>query len=411
MTGKVSITDGVLPPTGLTAELPGRLRIPKVRALPLARLDALLSTAWEHRLTLVVAPAGSGKSTLLARFAAERRRPGRMVSSRRLGSRARCGCFGTWSRRCAVRARIRGDRLGDRRGRSRRTRVTACPNGASWWSTTSTRSNRPTPNGPSSGSSSWHRRPLTIVAARPRVARHEPAPIQGRRRAARDRGRRPSVPVVGGGAALSRLLRPVAASRGARRAHPSDGGLGGRPPAVPPRDPGQAAPPSGAGCSTASPDRPLASRATTCPATSSLTCPAELRRFLVGTAVLGRLTGPLCDRLLGRDDSAAVLRELEARCLFTLPLADPGAYRYHEVFRLHLLGALVDAVGETGGRAPTPTRGRAAGGGRRAARGARCPVPGGGVGCRRRPAGPRWLRARGWRGRMDAGGATDDAPQ
>ena len=74
--------------------------------------------------------------------------------------------------------------------------------------------------------------------------------------------------------------------------------------------------------------------------------PDGLRDFLVGTSVLGRLTGPLCDRILGRDDSAAVLRDLEARCLFTLPLAEPGAYRYHEVFRLHLLGVLVDTVGE-----------------------------------------------------------------
>jgi DNA-binding SARP family transcriptional activator len=74
--------------------------------------------------------------------------------------------------------------------------------------------------------------------------------------------------------------------------------------------------------------------------------PAELRTFLVGTSVLGRLTGPLCDELLGSAGSSAVLRDLEARCLFTLPLADPGAYRYHEVFRLHLLGVLVESVGE-----------------------------------------------------------------
>ena len=63
--------------------------------------------------------------------------------------------------------------------------------------------------------------------------------------------------------------------------------------------------------------------------------------------MLGRLTGPLCDELLGTTGSAALLRDLEARCLFTLPLADPGAYRYHEVFRLHLLGVLVESVGET----------------------------------------------------------------
>ena len=78
--------------------------------------------------------------------------------------------------------------------------------------------------------------------------------------------------------------------------------------------------------------------------------PDELREFLVGTCVLGRLTGPLCDRILDRADSIAVLRDLEARCLFTLSLAEPGAYRYHEVFRLHLLGVLVDSVGEAESR-------------------------------------------------------------
>ncbi len=74
--------------------------------------------------------------------------------------------------------------------------------------------------------------------------------------------------------------------------------------------------------------------------------PADLGSFLVETSVLGRLTGPLCDELLGTTGSAALLRDLEARCLFTLPLAEPGAYRYHEVFRLHLLGVLVESVGE-----------------------------------------------------------------
>ena len=43
---------------------------PHLRALPLARLDALLEQTWDHRLTLIVAPAGSGKSTLLGRFVA-----------------------------------------------------------------------------------------------------------------------------------------------------------------------------------------------------------------------------------------------------------------------------------------------------------------------------------------------------
>ncbi|MBX3030692.1 MAG: AAA family ATPase [Chloroflexi bacterium] len=74
--------------------------------------------------------------------------------------------------------------------------------------------------------------------------------------------------------------------------------------------------------------------------------PGELGEFLMGTCVLGRLSGRVCDELLGRTDSIGVLRDLEARCLFTLPLAEPDAWRYHEVFRLHLLGMLVDSLGE-----------------------------------------------------------------
>ena len=45
--------------------------VPHLRALPLTRLDSLLEQVWDHRLTLIVAPAGSGKSTLLGRFVAD----------------------------------------------------------------------------------------------------------------------------------------------------------------------------------------------------------------------------------------------------------------------------------------------------------------------------------------------------
>lgn len=74
--------------------------------------------------------------------------------------------------------------------------------------------------------------------------------------------------------------------------------------------------------------------------------PNELRRFLVESSVLGRLTGPLCDRLLRRNGSARLLDELVSRCLFTYALPDPGAFRYHEVFRSHLLGVLLETHGE-----------------------------------------------------------------
>jgi DNA-binding SARP family transcriptional activator len=72
----------------------------------------------------------------------------------------------------------------------------------------------------------------------------------------------------------------------------------------------------------------------------------DLRTFLLGTCVLGRLTGPLCDELLDRSDSGEILRALERQQIFTVVLNDDGVYRYHEVLRTHLELALVEQVGE-----------------------------------------------------------------
>jgi DNA-binding SARP family transcriptional activator len=77
----------------------------------------------------------------------------------------------------------------------------------------------------------------------------------------------------------------------------------------------------------------------------------EVRRFLVDTSVLGRLSAPLCDRFLGRTGSEDLLEELERRCIFTTRVGDDGSYRYHEVFRSHLQGVLVSEIGEGRARA------------------------------------------------------------
>lgn len=74
--------------------------------------------------------------------------------------------------------------------------------------------------------------------------------------------------------------------------------------------------------------------------------PGDLRDFLLGTCVLGRLTGPLCDELLGRSGSGEILLALEDQQIFTVAAAEEGAYRYHEVLRSHLELALVEHVGE-----------------------------------------------------------------
>jgi DNA-binding SARP family transcriptional activator len=79
--------------------------------------------------------------------------------------------------------------------------------------------------------------------------------------------------------------------------------------------------------------------------------PPDLRSFLVNTSVLGVLSGPLCDRLLGRTDGARNLAELERRRVFTIALDDDGTYRYHEVLRGHLEGVLLEEQGEVALRA------------------------------------------------------------
>ena len=78
--------------------------------------------------------------------------------------------------------------------------------------------------------------------------------------------------------------------------------------------------------------------------------PPELRSFLIDTCVLGVLSGPLCDRLLGRSDGARILAELERRRVFTIAI-DDETYRYHEVLRGHLEGVLLEERGEAAVRA------------------------------------------------------------
>ena len=61
--------------------------------------------------------------------------------------------------------------------------------------------------------------------------------------------------------------------------------------------------------------------------------PAQIRGFLVQTSVLGRFTPELCDAVLGREDSAEVLAELERSNMFLVALDTRGEwYRYHHLF-------------------------------------------------------------------------------
>lgn len=78
--------------------------------------------------------------------------------------------------------------------------------------------------------------------------------------------------------------------------------------------------------------------------------PPDLRRFLVDTCVLGRLSGALCDRLLGGSGSAELLDKLARGQIFTFEIEHEGTYRYHEVLRSYLSAVLVDEVGEAEAR-------------------------------------------------------------
>ncbi|HMN99337.1 MAG TPA: LuxR C-terminal-related transcriptional regulator [Miltoncostaeaceae bacterium] len=61
--------------------------------------------------------------------------------------------------------------------------------------------------------------------------------------------------------------------------------------------------------------------------------PRERRNFLLRTAILPRLTAPLCDAVTGREGSAAVLTGLERSNLFLVPLDSRREwYRYHHLF-------------------------------------------------------------------------------
>jgi len=61
--------------------------------------------------------------------------------------------------------------------------------------------------------------------------------------------------------------------------------------------------------------------------------PDDIQAFLLLTSPLERLTGPLCDAVTGRGDSATVLARLTQEQLFVTPLdAAQTWYRYHHLF-------------------------------------------------------------------------------
>ena len=59
----------------------------------------------------------------------------------------------------------------------------------------------------------------------------------------------------------------------------------------------------------------------------------QVRRFLLETSVLERLSGDLCDAVTGRPGSQALLEQAERAGLFLVPLDEVrGWWRYHHLF-------------------------------------------------------------------------------
>ena len=69
--------------------------------------------------------------------------------------------------------------------------------------------------------------------------------------------------------------------------------------------------------------------------------PLQIQGFLLDTSVLDRLSGPLCNAVTERADSAAVLEQLYTSNVFVIPLDEEHSwYRYHHLFADLLRGQL-----------------------------------------------------------------------
>ncbi|HYC88535.1 MAG TPA: LuxR C-terminal-related transcriptional regulator [Thermoanaerobaculia bacterium] len=74
--------------------------------------------------------------------------------------------------------------------------------------------------------------------------------------------------------------------------------------------------------------------------------PADVRQFLLATSILTRLSPPLCNAVLQRSDSEAMLQQLDAANLFLIALDDVRYwYRYHHLFATLLQHQLARACG------------------------------------------------------------------
>ncbi len=76
--------------------------------------------------------------------------------------------------------------------------------------------------------------------------------------------------------------------------------------------------------------------------------PGHVRRFLLETSILVRLTGPLCDAVTGQRGGKAMLEALDRGNLFLVPLDDRRRwYRFHHLFADVLRARLLDEQPDT----------------------------------------------------------------
>ncbi len=73
--------------------------------------------------------------------------------------------------------------------------------------------------------------------------------------------------------------------------------------------------------------------------------PPSVQEFLLETAILKHLTGPLCDAVTGRTDGAAMLDYLWQENLFLVRMEEPDWYRYHDLFAETLCSQLQRQLG------------------------------------------------------------------
>lgn len=322
-----------------------KIRVPRVKALPRERLDELLKRVWDHRLSLVVAPAGSGKTTLLAQFAATtgvpvawyRAEPAdascdAAVAHLEGALTAALGVPGGWESIDDAIEAVDG-------WQGERAIVAVDDLHALWGTEAEATLERLLANLPPS---------IVMVAA----TRRAPGFNLSRLRVSGELFEIGPEELRFRSWEVERLfldfygepLRPDELAELARRTEGWAAGL--------------------QLFHLATRGKPVGERRRMLSELGMRSrlvreylarnvldeLPLHVRDFLLQTCVLGRLTPALCDELRGGTSSDVLLAELEQRQIFTAALDEEGGYRYHEVLRSHLEGALVEAVGEVEAR-------------------------------------------------------------